>query len=460
MAPKLSGGTAADGVVVYQDSNDENQFHYLPANADCILGETLEDFQVKYWGIGKAYLVVDSNNNIKSLTGAVLSGRAKIDITDDQRKKILAVIKNAYPNSQNPKLKPIVLKNVHVQPIIGTKTLMLGEGADVEFPDIIQLGAMFNYQIATGNSLFASFVGAQVAGEKAVYDPSFGLNIAGEVEFQGDPWTVKVTADLSQVWSYTRKRFNAGLNFGWFQIPLLDYEQLIVDMNKDKIIKLEFIEGSLDNEKYGRQIFEMGKDMFEEVNRLAGAGEGFFKFEPNPTPMTSDKPNTALSWAFRMFMNVGYGEQSIKSTQNMHWETEISYTGKVVRLMPSSMTLAVGCNNATNQLFQDLGDMTNPCITQAKVDALQTRLEKEREKKEALVDQLLTKYVLGDMTEEQYYAAIALVNGITPTEDGFLTDPQVVEVGDFKYSLPGRSLVGALSETDVWQFLLGREGAD
>jgi hypothetical protein len=454
MAPKFSGGTAARGVVAYQDHLNPEQFHYVPAKVDVILGETLPEVNVKYWGIGKQYLIQNDKGHIKSVTGAILSGRAVLDISEYQRSAIRAEITRAY-RVPDPKLLPINLRNVQVQPVIGEKTLQLGEGADIQFPQTVQMGSTFNYLVGTGNSLFAAFVGAQSIGTEPTPNPSFGINIFGDAEFQGDPWIVKVTADLSQVWSYVRRQFNVGLSFGWFQIPLAKYEQIIMDMHREEIIKLDFIEGSLDNEKFGRQIFEMGKEILEAVNALVDTQQGFFKFEPNPEPSSADQPTSPLSWAWRMFLNVGFGEESIQSSQSTHLEKQITYSGRLSVRVPSSMTLAVSCNDATGDYFQDLGAPDQPCITQNKVKELQDRLKHEYEAKSNLEKQLYEKFVLGDISEDEYYAAMNRLHGFSSSEDGYLLTDISKELAD-QLPFSGFPVILGLGDKDIESLLYTR----
>lgn len=418
MTAKLSGGTEAAGVLAYQDSVDPTQFHYLPANAHCILGATLADFGVKYWGIGKPFRRLKENGSIDSVVGAVLSGRAVIDISDDQRRQITEAIARAY-GVPDPKLLPMMLHDVTVQPVIGQKTLGLGFSADAEFPSVVQLGASFSFLVGTGDSLFATFVGAQDNATQMVPDPSFGINIQGNAEFQGDPWQVRITADLGQVWSYTRRRFGGGVGYGWWRISLADYEQVITEMQRDQVITLEFIEGSYNTEEFGRQIFEMGKELFQAVNEAAAAQEGFFKFEPNPSPSPSERPGSGLSWPFTPCVNLTYGEESLKSNQSLHYEATLSYSGRVVVRTPTSMTLAVKCNRETASHFVDLGYPDQPCITADKLNEMQERLEKEVELKARLAHILMERMVLGEITEAEYKRKIALLEGLSG-EDGFV----------------------------------------
>jgi hypothetical protein len=51
MGAKLSSGTSANGVMAFQDHEERSQFHYWPARADLVLGDTLPEFAVEILSI-------------------------------------------------------------------------------------------------------------------------------------------------------------------------------------------------------------------------------------------------------------------------------------------------------------------------------------------------------------------------------------------------------------------------
>lgn len=414
MVAIFSKATSVAGVVAHADSENPNQFLYYPQNVPLALGQNLQEFKVTYWGIGPKFFV-KIGNRVDSSVGAVLAGRAAIDITDFQRRQIIAKIRRVF-GVQNPQLKPMFLSNVKVQPVIAESALELGPNTDIKFPSTLQLGTSFNYLVGTAkNSLFAQFVATQQAGNKLTPNPSFGINMVGEAEFEGDPWTVTVEADLSQVWTYVRKRVSAGVSLGWFRVSLGEYTKIIEDLQREQIIKITYKEGSSETEKYGRQIFEMGKQIFEAVNRQANAQTGFFKFEPNRAPEMSSGGGGGWGWSFSV--NLAYSSQAIKSTQSMRYQNTISYKGRFKKPIPASMSLAVSCNTASAQLFQDLGNVSQPCITQAKIDEFNKRLGEEYDRKQRLLERLEERFVLGEITEEQYKRAVNIItNGVSATE--------------------------------------------
>ncbi|OPA26141.1 hypothetical protein [Bacillus cereus] len=405
MGAKLNQHITTQGVTAYQDDADPTVFHYYPANAQCKLGETLTEFKVTYWGIGPQY-IAQIGDQYYDAVGAILAGRASVDVTEDQRTAITEAIREKY--GVDPKISPLTLSTVKVKPVFAGITLKLEEG-DKIFPESLQFGSSFAFLVGCPqNSLYANFVGNKT-GTEEVANPSFAINVEAQAEFVGDPWKAHITADLSQVWSYVRRRFSVGVKVGWFRIGKAAFEKVIVDMHREKIISLDFIEGSLDTEQYGRQIFEMSKEMLSELNKE----NDFFKFEPVPDP--SNPQESIYGWG--VSLNAGYVEIDIK--QSMKWEREISYTGRFKLSVPSSMSLAVGCNNETKQHFDDLGNSEEPCITQPKMKELQDRYKIELKKIENLKDKLMERYIAGDIDDAEYFKKYNIITGRTsvPTHE-------------------------------------------
>ncbi|MFH7025889.1 MAG: hypothetical protein ACHBN1_10910 [Heteroscytonema crispum UTEX LB 1556] len=92
MVAIFNQGVTVAGAKADQDSDRYHQFFYCPTTVNCILGETLKDFQVTYWGIGKPFFV-QKGDRLDSVGGAILSGRAVIYITSEQRKLLVEQIR-------------------------------------------------------------------------------------------------------------------------------------------------------------------------------------------------------------------------------------------------------------------------------------------------------------------------------------------------------------------------------
>jgi hypothetical protein len=397
-APIFSRGTAISGVVVYQDSQNASQFWYIPANAPLVLGETLQNFKVTYWGIGTRYLFKDTDGSLKSSMGAVLSGRATLDMTSSQRAAVVAEIQRVF-GVQNPALLPLPLTTVHVQPVLATNTMQLNAG-DVTFPTNIAFGSSFDYIVGTGNQLFAEYVATETSGPTVVANPDFAVNVVGDAEFQGDPWTAACDIDLNTYFHKAITHVSASVGWGWFRLSNAEYANVVQDFSKNLTEDCQFTEGSLDTEKYGRQIFEFVKKIMEDLNAKAASGEGFFKFEPNPDPPAVGTGGGGGAWPWTVSINASYS--SATSIQDAKVHEAASYTGRFKTQIPSSMVLAVDCNSATASLFIELENPSEPCIDAAKAARFAARLQAEFDAKKPLMEKLQQDYLSGTITFEEF----------------------------------------------------------
>lgn len=413
-APKLYAGVSVKGAVAYQDHLDKQQFHYVPGSVPVVLGDSLSEFTFRYWGVGRPMLIDTGGGLNKSVIGGVIGGRATLDLSGSQRQALIDEIKSRY-SVENPKLIPVVLDKPVVQPVISQPAFGLkASNGDLVFPSDFQIAKAFAFSVGTQNSrLFAqTFADRNIKDDLVVPNPLLALNITGNVEFQGDPWTANCKADLSQVWSSVRQRYSASVSLGWFRVGSAEYASISQDLTRSKAIDCTFTEGSLDNEKFGRQIFEMVKDVLSAVN---GDGDDkFFKFEPNPQPQETGSGSAAAAWGWSLNINGSYSSAYFK--QSITYAKNISYTGRVVKPVPMSMILAVSCNTATEHLFGELGD-SEPCVTTTKARSLEARVNRENAAKTPRVTRLLDRYLDGAITQEQYERGLAALNSITLTED-------------------------------------------
>lgn len=446
MTAFINATTSGFGVQVYQDHEQKDQFFYVPLRADLVLGQTLKDFSVNYWGIGDEYLV-GSGNEIYSSFGAVLAGNAAIDITDNQRKKITQKIVTEF-EVENPKLAPLRLRSVSIDPVFAQNTLNVGENGDIKFPADLQFGSSFNYLIGSGNSLFANFVAAQGQGDDVVANPSFGVNVSAKAEFRGEPWEARIEVDLSSFWKEVRKKVAGSAKFGWFKIGASEYNKIVKDLEREKIVKITFTSGSLDLSEFGSQIFEMGKILAEAIN--SNQGGDFFKFQPNPDEKASlldISPRGFLSslspWS--VSINASYNEESF--TQKIMFDETISYVGNFEASVPSSMVLAVVCNNGTDQYFNDLAS-AEPCITPEKLRVLQKRLAIARDERDAELSRLKGLLETQQITIEIYNLLKSELDGRTGED---LIRSEILLTGDGKASKlgpTGSALVPLLSSRE------------
>jgi hypothetical protein len=413
MAGRLNRPAVADGVVAYQDNQQQDLFHYFPLRIDPVKDETIRQFKVDYYGINaKPYWVDLGNGNYQSCVGGNLSGNAVPDITKDQRTKIIKAISDTY-GIKKPNLSPLVLQDVTVQPIYAKHIVDMGTGGSSTFPNQLTIGSSIGYQVGSGNSLFATLVG----NERDTVDegsPDFAVNIYGAAELYADPWVAEIHADLSQVWEYTRSKVNVGVNVGWFNLGV-DVDKITQELITKGIVKIKYIQGS-GNSEFGWQMLNTTKTLFEAINKQVTAGEGLFKFLPNPTPQAPAKGD---KWGggllpFTTSVNVSYNREFFK--QSVTFDETVTFEGMMSVQFNSSMNLALPCSSTTEKSFYDLQMMEQGCVTKAKADGLQRRIGNEQEAKRKKIEEYLAKVESGQWTPQQFSAMVALLNTMTLTE--------------------------------------------
>lgn len=413
MTGRLNRPAAADGVIAYQDDTDPNLFHYFPSRIDSVLGETLKTFKVDYWGVNQKPYWVDLGNGVyQSSVGGNLSGSAVPDITKAQRASITKTIEEAYA-VKKPNLVPLTLTETTVQPIFAQHVVNMGAGGSVTFPDKVTIGGALGYQVGSGNSLFASLVGAQRENPSA--SPDFAVNIYAQTKLYADPWRAEIRADLNRVWDYTRSKVNVGLNVGWFDLGV-NVDEITQGLINEGIVTITYKEGNGGSE-FGYQMLNTTKVLFEAINKQVVSGEGMFRFEPNPTPQ---QPKENDKWGagllpFTMSVNVGYNREHFKQTITFH-ET-ISFQGLLSVPLTSSMALAVPCGPDTQSSFFDVQTLRSECVTTAKSKGLQERISKEAAAKRERINLYWSYVESGRWTPKEYSEMLQLLNQITLTEN-------------------------------------------
>ncbi|WP_143544342.1 MULTISPECIES: hypothetical protein [unclassified Rhodococcus (in: high G+C Gram-positive bacteria)] len=417
MGAVLNRQIAADGVIAYQDSDQTDLFHYLPARIDAVNKETLLNFSVEYFGINEKpyYRAMSGDANVQSVVGGVLAGRATPDITRDQRDAISDAISQQY-SVDKFRLVPLEVREVKVQPVFAKAFAQMGEGSSSEFPSTVKFGSTFNYVIASGNSLFAEMAGASIAGSgDDPSTPQVGANITGVADFYGDPWEASIECDLSQVWEYTRDTVSSGLNLGWFKFGT-EYDKIAQKLIRENVIKIRYREGS-GGDQFGRQLLETTKTVFEAINKQVTSGEGLFRFEPNPDPQVL--PEQKDTWGSSLLpwqasVNLGFAKNSFQ--QSISYKQDVSFTGKIAVPVASSMNLALSCGRDTQQYFTDLQLQKTGCIDTKKSAGLQRRLGAEKAAKNAKLLELYDNLVAGKITIQQYGTLKDLLNTMTLTD--------------------------------------------
>lgn len=414
--PKFGSGTAVPGAIAYQDSTDPTQFHYLPLTMDTLLGGRLKAFSVTHFGIGKSYFVQSSTGEISSRAGAIVSGTINFDLSEDQRNRLVSAISKEF-NIENPKLLPVVLRNVKVASTALGDTLSFGEGLEQNLPSNLTLGADQNFSIGTLNSGFGHIAAAQTVGSAVGPNSHFGMNVVADVEFVGEPWTADIKCDLSQVWNQVRTKGSASVSAGWFKLGSATYSKIHQELKDSGACTFHMVEGSLDTAEYGRQVMDMTKTIFEAINASATEGTGFFRFDTRYPQ--ADQISTSSGGGIGLFgfsVSVSGGHSSAHFKQEKLWETTVSYTGNFESPVAFGSTMAVDCGQGSDNLFKDLNDANQPCVTTQKAELLRERLRREGAAKLVKYLELEERLALGSITEDQFSRLKALYDRISLTE--------------------------------------------
>lgn len=400
-APSFSRGTAIKGVIAYQDASDPSQFWYFPTQADELLGQRLRDFHVQHFGIGPAFFVQDSHGNYRSRSGAIVAGTFAYDIGDDTRKRLVDELKKVFDISA-PKLLPLPLRSVQIKSVLLDQVFGQFGTVQQQLPTNFQIGPEVAFAAGSAESLFANALANAQVGFGIQANPTFALNIDAKAEFVGDPWTYNVKCDLSQVWKQVRKRGSASVSYGFFKLGSAEYQSLFQDLNKANVCTFDQVEGSLDTEKYGRQLAELMKEIFTEINNRAVNGQQFFKFEPNPeAPPVGGGGDGGFSVSgFSISVNAGYSESFFSQSTTL--QRRVSYTGRLEAPITFSAVMAVACGPNTKKLFADLGNTTEPCITQDKIDEFMQRAKREAGIKAQKLQALTERLARGEINETTY----------------------------------------------------------
>jgi hypothetical protein len=445
MAGRLNRPAAADGVVAYQDYEQQNLFHYFPLRIDSVSGDTLKNFKVDYYGINATPYWIDfGNGNYQSCVGGNLSGTAIPDITTKQRSNIVKVIEDTY-GIKKPNLTPLVLTGVTVQPIFAKHIVDMGTGGSATFPNQVTIGGSIGYQIGTGNSVFASLVGSER--DDPGPSPDFAVNIYGQTELYADPWVAEIHADLKRVWEYTRTQVKVGVNIGWFDLGV-NIDKITQELITKGIVTIKYRQGG-EGSEFGWQMLNTTKTLFEAINKQVASGEGLFKFEPNPAPQ---QPAKRDKWGagllpFSASVNVGYNSDFFK--QEITFDEVLTFEGQIPALLTSSMSLALPCGIQTERSFYDVQTMEQGCVTKAKSNGLQQRIRTEQAAKNEKIKEYLRYVESGKWTPQQFADMKNLLNTITLTEY-----PSVIGIHD-----DGTPIIEVASAEQVARLLADLEEA-
>jgi len=417
MAGVINRPVAAKGIIAFQDREDPTTFEYFPSSGQAVLGDTLESFNCSYYGIGGTPQWVQAGPmKYLDLAGGVVSGKVRFDATDDQLKAIADEIGRIY-EIDDPELVPVILQETKAQPVFAQGVADLGGSSKYSFPAQVNVGSSFNFNIDSGNSLFAQLIAGMNRDSKEQSAPTVGINISGKLQLYGEPFEARLRADLKQVWEYVRDQVDVGAQLGWFNLSSR-FDKIAQDLQRESIIQMEFIQGRADS-TFGLQLLESTKVVFEAINAKIVSGEGMFRFEPNPTPQEPKDPEK--SWfaslaPWSVGLNMSFVRNSFK--QSITFDQTVKFQGLFTIPVTSSFNLGVVCSPSTQNMFHDVTTGKNGCITPEKVKALQTRIFKEVVAKNTKIEEYTQKLIDGKITLETFQTLVALLNTIMLTEQG------------------------------------------
>lgn len=401
--PRIEASTRANGVVAFQDETDSKQFHIYPERIPLVLGLTLSDPSVKYWGIGAPFRQKDPEYGLYvPIVGATISGLATITITPDQEAAIRAAIKRDF-GVDAPKLANLDGKTKAIEPVYAASSLGVKGNGDSVFPSAFRFGSSFNFVVGSPDShTFASYVAQRIRDQPEITpDSSFGVNLVATSQFRGAAWSTTCKADLQKVWKEVRQRYSGSGGYGWFGMTA-DYQSIQQDLFRSKLIDCDFKEGDLDSKDKGAQIFQIAKDALTSIN---DPDNEFFRFQPNPQAASNGGP---AQGPWLISLNLAYSSASLKD--KIEWKQTFTFNPTIERDMPVSLTLAVKCDVNTEQYFKEL-EVSEPCITSKKAKFIREWTSRENELKQAKLIEVMTNPNLSDKQKKdlvKFYSRISL----------------------------------------------------
>lgn len=419
--PKIESSTRANGVVAYQDENDEKQFYIYPERVPLVLGLTLSDPAVKYWGIAAPFRQQETEYGLwVPMVGGTISGMATITITPDQEVAIREAIKRDF-KIDDPKLTNLDGETKSVSPVMAENSIGVGKDGDKVFPKDFRFGSSFNFAVGSPSShTFASYVAQRYVDRPFVTpDSSFAVNLVANSQFRGAEWSVSCKADLAKVWKEVRQRYGGSGGYGWLGISA-DYQSIQQDLFRSKIIDCSLAEGDLAAKDKSEQLFQIAKDALESIN---DPDNEFFRFQPNPSAGAIDNPKQG---PYLISINLAYSSASLKDV--IHWEQKFEYKPTIVREMPVSLTLAVKCDVNTEHFFKEL-EVSQPCITQKKAKFFQQWAERENKLKQEKLEEIMSN---PNLSVDQKKELVKFYRVATLSDSAFLVRSDSIKDADTK----------------------------
>ena len=438
--PKIESSTRVLGVVAFQDENDAEQFYIYPERVPLVLGLTLSDPSVKYWGIGGPFREQEPEYGLwVPIVGGTISGMGTITITPEQDAAIRSAIKKDF-GVEDAKIANLDGKTKTVQPVFAANSIGVGADGDQVFPTDFRFGSSFNFVVGSPRShTFASYIAQRIVDQPLITpDSNFGINLVATSQFRGAEWSVTCKADLLKVWKEVRKSAGGSGGYGWLGISA-QYASIQQNLFRSKLIDCDLKEGDLESKDKGEQLFQIAKDALTSMN---DPDNEFFRFAPNPqAPATGG----GASGAWLVSINLAYSEASLKD--EIKYEQKFSFNPTVERDMPVALTLAVKCDVNTEQFFKEL-EVTQPCITAKKANFFQEWADRENQLKQKKIEEVMLNPKLSDQQKKdliKFYKVISLSDTAIRVKRSDLRDDETAGILSSVSGADGDVFVG-LSE--------------
>lgn len=377
MIANLDSELLIGSALVYEVSKGGASYAYLPTKLDLTAQTGLNDLSITYWGIGDQFISQDDRGSIEEV-GVVIAARVTPIVSVIQQ-QIITALRNDLQIA-NPQASTISLSNIIARPQIGTYRWGICGDGDQTFPSPLDFGAGFSF-VSGWRCSFARFTGSQL--DDCRIDPQsfFSVRLVGQAAFTGNPWIVRVTADLSRVWCDARGSIDRQISFEWHRLDDQEYRELLDRLIDQGTIQLTFLAGNLDRKQYDRQILELGKRVLEAVNGALGCNNDLVVFEPRAVSESEISSGFGSHWPWDLTINLAFGDQAIRSTPEIRFVDTVSFKNDFLLTLPVTLTIAVPCEAHTASHFRDLLDPSEGCVTSEKAERLSERIRAEKKRK-------------------------------------------------------------------------------
>lgn len=404
MAGMFNGAVTTDGTLAFQDRANPELFHYLPLNVPPVLGDTLESFSCRYYGIGPIPQWVQIGQRYESVVGGVVRGAARFDASARQKRALRREIRRRF-EVRRPQLLPVRLHDLEISPVVAGS--LPTAPARFEMPDTVRIGESFHFLADAGNSLFPQLVAHVQRNPRSRIPTALGVNLQGTLDLDIEPLRVQVQGDLAELWRSLRRRAPAAERLGWHALEE-EPGALLNQLSDAGILSIRVEEeGEQTQDGHGALVL---RSVVDALNARVTRGEPLCRFTGHRhcgSRGSSDSP-----W----IVEVNLATPANAFSRGIFYDHTLGFEQTVTVPVTSFMELSVACSPKTHRMFFDATADRFECITRAKVNALQERIRREMVAKEAKIKMYEERLLAGDIDLATFEALVALLNTRTLTE--------------------------------------------